>query len=222
MREQPPYRALADIVGVAHVASITNVLAVAPTMPVRTAREFVRHARGRVGELNYASLGIGSASHLAGEVFTRAVGVDAMHVPFRTLSDTFVEMVLGRVHYTVFTLPAVLAPVREGRLRALAVMTPQRSPALPDVPAIAELGLPEAQFDSWSGIVAPRGTPRRIVEQLHGDIVRGLRKAALREQFARQGAESTPESTPDGFSRLMHIEYLRYRALIREGGIKPE
>jgi tripartite-type tricarboxylate transporter receptor subunit TctC len=222
MREQPPYRALADIVGVAHVASITNVLAVTPSMPVRTAGEFVRHARVRVGELNYASLGIGSASHLAGEVFTRAVGVDAMHVPFRNLSDTFVEMVLGRVHYMVFTLPAVLAPVREGRLRALAVMTPQRSPALPNVPAIAELGLPEAQFDSWSGIVAPRGTPRRIVEQLHGDIVRGLRKAALREMFVRQGAESTPESTPDGFSRLMHIEYLRYQALIREGGIKPE
>jgi len=222
MREQPPYRALADIVGVAHVASITNVLAVAPSMPVRTAKDFVRHARGRVGELNYASLGIGSASHLAGEVFTRAVGVDAMHVPFRNLSDTFVEMVLGRVHYTVSTLPAVLAPVREGRLRALAVMTPQRSPALPDVPAIAELGLPEAQFDSWSGIVVPRGTPRRIVEQLHGDIVRGLRKSALRELFVRQGAESTPESTPDGFTRLMQSEYLRYQALIREGGIKPE
>jgi tripartite-type tricarboxylate transporter receptor subunit TctC len=222
MREQPPYRALADIVGVAHVASITNVLAVAPSMPVRTAPEFVRHARGRAGELNYASLGIGSASHLAGEVFTRAVGINAMHVPFRNLSDTFVEMVLGRVHYTVYTLPAVLGPVREGRLRALAVMTPQRSPALPEVPAIGELGLPEAQFDSWSGIVAPRGTPRRIVEQLHGDIVRGLRKTALRELFVRQGAESTPESTPDGFSRLMHAEYLRYQALIREGGIKPE
>ena len=222
MREQPPYRALADIVGVAHVASITNVLAVTPSMHVRTAREFVRHARARAGELNYASLGIGSASHLAGEVFTRAVGVDAMHVPFRNLSDTFVEMMLGRVHYTVFTLPAVLGPVREGRVRALAVMTPQRSPALPEVPAIAELGLPEAQFDSWSGIVAPRGTPRRIVEQLHGDIVRIQRKPALRELFARQGAESMLENTPDGFTRLMHTEYLRYQALIREGGIKPE
>lgn len=222
MHDPPPYRALADVVGVAHVASITNVLAVAPSLPVRTARDFVTQARARAGELNYASLGIGSASHLAGAVFTRAVGVDAMHVPFKNLSDTFVEMVLGRVHYTVSTLPAVLGPVRKGRLRALAVMTPKRSPALPDVPAIAELGLPEAQFDSWSGIVAPRGTPRRIVEQLHGDIVRGLRTPALREQFVRQGAESTPESTPDGFARLMHNEYLRYRALIREGGIKPE
>jgi tripartite-type tricarboxylate transporter receptor subunit TctC len=222
MRDQPPYRALADIVGVSHVASITNVLAVTPSILARTAPEFVAIARARVGELNYASLGIGSASHLAGEVFTRAVGIHAMHVPFRNLYDSFIEMGLGRVHYAVFTLPAVIGPVREGRIRALAVMTPQRSPALPSVPAIAEAGLPEAQFDSWSGIVAPKGTPRRIVEQLHGDIVRGLRKAALRELFVRQGAESNPESTPDGFTRLMQDEYLRYQALIREGGIKPE
>ena len=145
-----------------------------------------------------------------------------MHVPFRNLYDSVVEMGLGRVHYAVFTLPAVLGPLREGRMRALAVMTPQRSPALPGVPAIAEAGLPEAQFDSWSGIVAPKGTPRRIVEQLHGDIVRGLRKAALRELFVRQGAESTPEGTPDGFTRLMQAEYARFQVLIRDGGIKPE
>lgn len=222
IRDQPPYRALADIVGVTHVASITDVLVAASSVPVRTAPEFVAYGRAHVGELNYASLGIGSASHLAGEIFSRAVGIDATHVPFRNLSDTFVEMGLGRVHYAVFTLPDVLGAVRDGRMRALAVMTPQRSPTLPDVPAIAEVGLPEAQFDSWSGIVAPRGTPRRIVEQLHGDIVRGLRKAALRKMFVRQGAESTPEDTPEGFTRLMRLEYLRYQALIREGGIKPE
>lgn len=222
MRDPPPYRALADIIGVTHVASITNVLIVTPSLLARTAPEFVATARARAGELNYASLGIGSASHLAGEIFTRALGINAMHVPYRNLSDSFIEIALGRVHYAIYTLPAVLGPVRDGRMRALAVMTPQRSPALPAVPAIAEAGLPEAQFDSWSGIVAPRGTPRRIVEQLHGDIVRALRKAALRDMFVRQGAESTPEGTPDGFSRLMQGEYLRYQVLIREGGIKPE
>jgi tripartite-type tricarboxylate transporter receptor subunit TctC len=222
LRDPPPYRALADVVGVAHVASITNVLAITPAIPVRTAHEFAKYARWRIGELNYASLGIGSASHVAGEVFTRALRIEAMHIPFRNLSDSHVEMRLGRVHYAVFTLPAVLAPVREGRLRALAVMTPERSSALPGVPAIAEVGLPEAQFDRWSGIVAPRGTPRRVVEQLHGDIVRGLRKPEVREMFVRQGAESTPEGTPDGFMRLMQEEYLRYQALVREGGIKPE
>jgi len=222
VRDPAPYRSLADITAVAHVASITNVLVVTPAIPARSAPEFARYARVRPGELNYASLGIGSASHLAGEVLARALGIDAMHVPFRALSDSFVEMGLGRVHYAVHTLPAVLSSVREGRLRALAVMTPRRSPTLPGVPAIAEVGLPEAQFDSWSGIVVPRGTSRRIVEQLHGDIVRGLRKAELRRLFWRQGAESVTESTPDGFTRLMHEEYLRYQALIREGGIRPE
>jgi tripartite-type tricarboxylate transporter receptor subunit TctC len=222
LHDEAPYRALADIVGVAHVASITNVLVVTPAILVRTAREFVSYARARPGELNYASLGIGSASHLAGEVFTRALGIDAVHVPYKNVSDTYIEMMLGRVHYAIYTLPAVLGPVRERQLRALAVMTPQRSAVLPAVPAIAEFGLPEAQFDSWSGIVAPNGTPRRIVEQLHSDIVRGLRKRALRTLFVRQGAESTPESTPDGFMRLMQEEYLRYQALIRDGGIKPQ
>ena len=222
MRDRAPFSALADIVGVTHVASITNVLAVANSLPVRTPTEFVAHARARPGELNYASLGIGSASHLAGEVFTQAVGIAAVHVPFRNLYDSVVEMGLGRVHYAVYTLPAILGPLREGRMRALAVMTPQRSPALPNVPAIAEAGLPEAQFDSWSGVVAPKGTPRRIVEQLHGDIARGLRKAAVRELFVRQGAESTPEGTPDGFTRMMQNEYARFQVLIRDGGIKPE
>ena len=222
MRDEIPYRALGDIVGVAHVASITNVLATTPRIPVKGAKEFVTYARVRPGELNYASLGIGSASHLAGEVFSRALGVEAVHVPFRNIADSFVEMVLGRVHYAVHTLPAVMGPVKDGRLRALAVMTKERSVVLKDVPTVSELGLPDAQFDSWSGVVAPRGTPRRIVEQLHADIVRGLRKSTLRELFVRQGAESTPDSTPDGFMRYMQEEYLRFQAMIKVGGIKPE
>lgn len=222
LRDQPPYRALADVAGVAHVASITNVLAVTPDLRADTARDFVKHARVHPGELNYASLGIGSASHLAGEIFSRSLGIEAVHVPFRAVTSTFVEMGLGRVHYAVLTLPAVIGPVRDGRLRALAVMTPSRSSALPAVPAIAELGMPDAQFDSWSGIVAPAGTPRRIVEQLHGDIVSALRKPGLRKRFMHHGAESTPEGTPDGFMRHMQEEYLRFQALISRGGIRPE
>lgn len=220
MRDPPPYRALADIIGVTHVASITNVLVTVPSIIARTAPDFVAYARA--SDLNFASLGIGSASHLAGEIFNRALGINAVHVPYRSISDSFIEIALGRVHYAIYTLPAVLGPVREGRIRAVAVMTPRRSPVLPAVPSIVEAGLPDAQVDTWSGVVAPKGTPRRVVEQLHGDIVRELRKAALRELFLRQGAESTPEGTPDGFTRMMQVEYLRYQALIREGGIKPE
>ncbi len=222
MREDPPYQPLADIVGVAHVASITNVLIVTPDIPVASAGEFVRHARVRPGELNYASLGIGSASHLAGGLFSRALGIHAVHVPFRTVTSAYVEMGLGRVHYAVLTLPAVAGPLREGRLRALAVMTSRRSVMLPQVPAIAELGLPDAQIDSWSGIVAPRGTSRRIVEQLHGDLLPLLRGPGLHQRFLALGAESVPDSTPDGFMRMMQDEYLRYSAIIRDGSIRAE
>ncbi len=222
IREERPYRSLADVVGVAHVASITNVLVVAPSLFVRTATELVTYARRRPGELNYASLGTGSASHLAGELFTRAVHVDAVHIPFNRLSDMYTEMMLGRVQYAVHTLPAVLGLVREGRLRALAVMSRERSPALPSLPSIAESGLPEAQFDRWSGVVAPRGTPRRVVEQLHGDIVRALRQDSLRKLFLSQGAESTPEGTPESFMHLMQSEYLHYEALMRSWGIRQE
>lgn len=222
LRDEPPYRALADVAGVAHVASITNVLVIAPGMHARTAQDFVRHARAHPGDLNYASQGIGSASHLAGEIFSRALGIDAVHVPYRKVINTFAEMWLGRVHYAVLTLPTVLPAVRKDRLRPLAVMTPRRSAVLPEVPSIHELGLPDAQFDSWSGVVAPVGTPRRIVEQLHGDIVVALRDSALRKRFLHQGAESTPEGTPDGFMRLMQEEYLRFEEMIRGSDIRPE
>ncbi|HSQ03896.1 MAG TPA: tripartite tricarboxylate transporter substrate-binding protein [Burkholderiales bacterium] len=220
IREEAPYRALADITAVAHVASITYVLAVTRNVDVQTVAQLVAHARPRPGELNYASVGIGSSSHFAAEIFTRETGIDVVHVPYRNLSDAFVEMMLGRVHYSIFTVPAVLPLVRDGRLRALAVMTSERSAALPGVPTIAEAGVPEATFENWSGIVAPAGTPRRIVEQLHGDIVHALRKRELRVQLARQGAESTTDSTPDGFMRLMRREYLRYQHLVRDAKIK--
>jgi tripartite-type tricarboxylate transporter receptor subunit TctC len=222
IRDEPPYRALGDITAVAHVASITNVLTVTRTLDVRSVADLVTYARPRPGELNYASIGIGSSSHFAAEIFRRGAGIDVVHVPFRVLSDAFVEMMLGRVHYSVFTVPAVLPLVRDGRLRALAVMTSERSRALPEVPTIGEAGLPEAIFENWSGIVAPAGTPRRVVEQLHGDIVQALRKREIRAQFARQGAESMTDSTPDGFMRLMRREYLRYQRLVVESGIKVQ
>lgn len=222
MRAPPPYQAVADITGVAQVASITYVLVAPHSIFARNLADFIDDARSRSSELNYASLGIGSASHLAGELFTRALGIEAMHVPFQKLSRSIVDIRRGRVHYAVLTLPAVLSAVNEGRIRAMAVMADQRNPALPGVPAIAEAGLPDAEFYSWSGIVAPRGTPRRVVEQLHGDVVSALRKAAVHDLFLRHGAQPTPDSTPESFMQLIQDEYLRLQALLRERGIKAE
>jgi tripartite-type tricarboxylate transporter receptor subunit TctC len=222
IRDQSPYRALDDIVAVAHVASITNVIATSPSVPVRNLNELIRFVRGRPGDLNYASAGIGSSSHLAAEMFTRAAGLDVVHVPFRTITDAFVEMVIGRVHYSVFTVTAVLPVLREGKLRAIAVTTTRRSPVLPEIPTVIEAGLPEARFENWSGIVAPTGTPRRIVEQLHGDFVAWLRTPAMRDQFAKLGAVPVTDSTPESFMRLMEVDYQRYQQLVRRANIRVE
>ena len=222
LREQPPYHPVADIAGVMQVATIPHVLAVAPNVHARTPVDLVAIARGKPGDLNFASLGIGSFSHIASEFFNRAAGIDVVHVPFKALTDVYIEMLLGRVHYCMFTVPALLPVLREGKLRPLAVTGPRRSGALPEVPTIAEAGLPEAQFEYWSGIVAPAGTPRRIVEQLHGDVVRALRRPDVREQFARQGAEPTADSTPAAFMQLMRTDLLRYQAIIREADIRPQ
>ena len=222
IRPDPPYNALNDVVGVVHIATITNVLASSAALPVSTVSELIAYARARPGELNYASVGIGSSSHLAAELFTRSAGLNVVHVPFKSLTDAFVEMHLGRVHYCVFTVPGALPLLRDSKLKALAVTTQTRSAALPDVPTMAEAGLPEARFENWSGIVAPAGTPRRIVEQLHGDIIRILRAPDVREQFSRQGAEPMSDSTPDGFMRLMRLEYLRYERLVREARITAQ
>lgn len=222
LREEPPYHPVGDIAAVLQVATIPNVLAVAPNIQARTPADLVAFARSRPGDLNFASLGIGSFSHIASELFNRAAGIDVVHVPFKALTDVYIEMLLGRVHYSMFTVPSSLPLLRDGKLKALAVTGPRRSAALPDIPTVAEAGLPEAQFEYWSGIVAPAGTPRRIVEQLHGDVVRVLRRPEVREQFARQGAEPTAESTPAGFMQLMRVDLLRYQAIIRAADIKPQ
>ena len=222
LNANPPYHPVKDFTPVAGIALVPNLLVVSPNLPAKTVKELAALLRANPGKYNYASVGVGSLAHIGGEIFNRAAGAKQVHVPFKFLADAFTETMADRVHYFLFTVPSASPIVREGRLRALAVMTPQRSPTLPNVPSIVEAGLPEAQVDTWSGIVAPRGTPRRVVEQLHGDIVRGLRKAGLRELFQRQGAESTPEGTPDGFTRMMQNEYVRYQAMIREGGIRPE
>ena len=222
IRDVPPYRALDDAAAVMQVASIGNVLAVPPAVQSRTVSQFVALARSRPGELNYASIGIGHSSHISAALFSRAVGIDAMHVPFRALNEAFIEMLLGRVHYCLFTLPSAMPMLREGKLRPLAVTSAQRSIALPDVPTMLEAGVPEAQFDNWSGVIVPTGTPRRLIEQLHGDFVRALRRPGVRELFARQGAEPTPDSTPGEFSALMQYDYARYRQIIKKANIKVE
>ncbi len=221
LQKEPPYRALEDIVAVAEVAALPNVLVIAPTLQVKTVADLITMAKARPGQLNMGSGGIGSSSHIAGELFRTTAGIDAVHVPFKVLSDIVTEMVAGRVHFYVFPLPAIMPVLRDGKLRALATGTAKRIASLPDLPTFAESGLPGFQSESWFGVVAPAKTPRAIVDQLNRDIAGILRQADTRERFLRQGADAVI-TTPAEFQALMQSEYAKYRKLIRDTGISTQ
>ena len=198
-----------------------NVLVVAPNLPVKSVGDLIALAKAKPGQLNFGSAGIGSSSHLAGEMFKSAAGIDIVHVPFRLLGDIFTEMLAGRVHLYVFPLPAVMPMLKQGKLHPLAVATPQRAPALPDLPTMVEAGLPAYQSDSWFGIVAPAKMPRAIILQLNKDIVAILRDPAIKERMLAQGAEPV-FGTPEQFLKLQKEEYVRIQKLVKAIGIQPQ
>jgi tripartite-type tricarboxylate transporter receptor subunit TctC len=222
LQAKAPYRPLEDGAPVVQIAGIPNVIGITLHLPAKTLQEFAAHARTRPGALNYASVGVGSIAHFGAEIFVRAAKINAVHVPFKSLGDGWGEIFAGRVHFFVFAAPAAVPMVRDGRVRALAVTTPRRIAALPDLPTVAEAGLPAAEHVAWFGIFAPAGTPRALVAKLAADISAVVRDPKVREQFERQGADPVGDSSPETFAKLLKAEYARYAQLIRDAGIKPQ
>ena len=221
LQKDPPYRALDDIVAVTEVAALPNVLVISPNLQVKSVAELIALARSKPGQLNYGSAGIGSSSHIAGESFKAAAGIDVVHVPFKLLSDIFAEMLSGRVQLYVFPLPAAMPMLKDGKLRPLAVGALRRTPSLPDVPTMADSGLPGFQTESWFGVVAPAATPRNIVMQLNRDIVNILKMPDTQERFLRQGAEPA-YGTPEDFQKLLQTEYVKFQKLVKDAGISNQ
>jgi tripartite-type tricarboxylate transporter receptor subunit TctC len=221
LQKNPPYRALEDVAAVTEVASLPNVLVIAPNLPVKSVADLIAMAKAKPGQLNFGSAGIGASSHIAGEAFKAAAGIDVVHVPFKMLSDVFSEMLAGRVQMYVFPLPAVMPMLKDGKLRPLAVGTAKRTPSLPDIPTISESGLPGFQSESWFGVVAPAATPRHIIVQLNRDIVKILQTPEMAERFLRQGAEPA-YGTPEQFQKLMQSEYVKYQKLVKDAGISTQ
>ncbi|HEY7658774.1 MAG TPA: tripartite tricarboxylate transporter substrate binding protein [Burkholderiales bacterium] len=222
LRKDPPYHPLKDVTPVMEVAVIANVLMVAPRLPAKNVRELVALAKSKPGQLNYASVGVGTIAHIAAAIFNHAAGIEAVHVPFKVLGDVFAETIAGNVHYFIFTVPSTLPMIKDGRLRPLAVTTATRSVALPDIPTMAEAGLPGAQSDGWFGIVAPAGAPRRVVAQVSADVARILRDPKIQQRFALQGAVPSADSSPDRFTKRMQEEYVGFQKLIKAVGLKPQ
>ena len=222
MYAKQPYNPLKDFAPIALLALIPSVVMISSTLPARNVQELVAYAKPRPGQLNFASIGTGTAAHLSAEIFNKAAGISAVHVPFKNVADAWTEMFAGRVHLVVFVAPAVTPMMREARVRALAVTSKTRASGFPDLPTVIEAGLPDAVTETPFGIAAPARTPRAIINKLHADIVSILKRPETAERFARQGGVPAVDATPESFGALIRYEYELYRKLIPEIGIKPQ
>src|SRR5436190_9664444 len=216
-----PYDAVKDFAPITLVASAPSVLVVNPGVPARTIDEFTAFARANPGKLNYASNGNGSAAQLAAAMYESMAGVKMVHVPYKGIAPAMTDLMSGEVQLMFGTIVALVPHIQSGKLRALAVTSTKRSALLPEVPTLAESGLPEYQAGSWYGILAPAGTPREVIERLHGAIVKALRQPDVAKRLAAEGAEVIG-STPDEFGAHLKAEIARVGKVVRAAGIRIE
>jgi len=216
-----PYDPLKSFVPVAWVARVPNILVVNASSPIKTLADLVAKARTQPGRMTYSSGGNGSAAHISFEYLKLKAKFFMLHIPYRGTAPSVTDLLGGQVDATFTGAPAVLPHVRNGRLRALAVSSPQRLPSLPDVPTVAESGLPGFDADQWYGIVAPAGTSAAVVARLNAEINKALQTPAVAQQLAAEGAIPTP-TTPKAFGDLIAREIPRWAEVVKAGNVKPD
>jgi len=214
-----PYDTLKDFAPVSMVASVPNVLVVSAAGPYRSVRDILAAAKAKPGALNFDSAGSGSSTHLSGELFKIQAGIDVLHVPYKGTGEALTDIMAGRADFMFAPTVSAMPFVRQGKLRALAVATANRAATLPDIPTVAESGLPGYAFDSWFGILAPAGTPKEIVNALNTQVAKALAAPDVRERLAAQGAEPKG-STPDAFASYIQAEVAKLAPVVRQAGIR--
>ena len=210
-----------DFAPVSLLAAAPFVLAVHPSLPASSVKAFIAYVRVRPGELNYASTGSGSNPHIAAELFKNLAKLDIVHVPYKARGPALAAVIGGETQLSFIGVMAMVQFVRSGRLRALGVTSARRSPALPELPTVAESGLPGYEFTSWYGVLAPHGTATERVVALNGHFRNALRAPEMAERFAREGAEIIA-STPAEFAEHLRVELAKWARVVREGGLKAE
>ncbi len=216
-----PYDAEKDFVAVTQVASTPNVLVVNPALEATTVAEFIKLAKSKPGKLNFGSGSTGSAGHLAGELFKSLAGIDMAHIPYRGAAAAMQDLIGGRVDLMFDNFASSAAQVKAGRVRALAVTTAKRSALAPELPTIAESGLPGFDISTWFGIFVPAGTPRPVVDRLHDEFVKALAAPDVREKMLNLGAEPVG-STPGEFAAYVRSEAAKYAKLVKASGAKVD
>ena len=216
-----PYDPVRDFVPITQVASTPNVLVVNPSLPVRDVQEFIAYAKANPGKLNFGSGSTGSAGHLAGELFDTLAGVKMVHVPYKGAGPAMQDLIGGQIQLMFDNLASSLGQIKAGRVRALAVTTAKRSALAPDLPTIAESGLPGFDISTWFGVFAPAKTPQPIVDRLYTEFTRALALPEVREAMLKLGAEPVGNK-PAEFAAYIQSEADKYAKLIRASGAKAD
>lgn len=216
-----PYDPVKSFAPVAWVARVPNVLVVNPQVKASSVKELVALAKAHPGQLNYGSGGNGSAANLATEYFKLQTGASILHIPYRGTAPAVTDLMGGQIQVLFTGAPAVLGQIKNGQLRALAVSSPQRLAALPDLPTVAETGYKDFEADQWYGVVAPAGTPREIAGKLNAQINQSLGSPELKTRLTSEGAIATP-TTPEAFGQLIAREIARWKPVIQSGRVKAD
>jgi tripartite-type tricarboxylate transporter receptor subunit TctC len=217
-----PFDPAKDFVPITLVAGVPNVMVINPKLPVNSVEEFIAYAKARPGQLNMASSGNGTSIHLAGELFKTVTGTYMVHFPYRGSAPAVTDLIAGNMNVMFDNLPSALPHIKSGRLKALAVTSRTRSPALPNVPTVEEAaGLKGFDASSWFGLFAPAGTPRPIVDKVQADVARALSQPEVRERFVGQGADPGG-NTPDQFAAFIRAETDKWTRVVKFSNAKVD
>jgi tripartite-type tricarboxylate transporter receptor subunit TctC len=221
MYKQLPYDTLRDFVPVAYIAASPNLLLLHPSVPANNVQELIAYAKSKPGGLNYAASSVGGATHLTGELFKTAAGIQLQHIPYQGAAPAMTDLLGGQVPMMFDVIPTALAHVRSGRLKAIAVTSARRTTVMPEVPTIAESGIPGFEAISWFGLYAPAATPKDTVNKLNADFNRVLQLPEVKDKLAAQGAEPIA-MTPEQFAGYLRAEIAKWAKAIKDSGAKAE
>ncbi|MBM3356257.1 MAG: tripartite tricarboxylate transporter substrate binding protein [Betaproteobacteria bacterium] len=221
LRKTLPYDSVRDFAPVGFVVGGPYLMVTHPSVPSKTVGEFVAWVKGRPGQVNYASVGVGSPPHLAAELLKVAAGIDMQQVPYKGGAAVLPDLLAGRVSMFFGSISTLGPHVQSGKLRAVAVTTVNRSPAMPDVPTFKESGYPDYEVNGWYGLLAPGKTPRAIVTRLNAELMRVLGEPETRARFAKIGMNPAPGS-PQDFAQLIQREMAKWAKVVKAAGIRPE
>jgi tripartite-type tricarboxylate transporter receptor subunit TctC len=216
-----PYNPEKDLVPVTLAVNGLSVLVVHPELPVKSVRELIAHAKANPNKLSFSSAGTGTDTHLAAELFKSMTGTQMVHVPYKGGAPALLDLTAGRVQLSFASVATTISSIKSGKLRALAMTGARRFELLPDLPTVAEAGVPGYEINNWYGLFVPTGTPAEIVKRLHGEAVKALAKPDVRTKLIGAGLEPVG-NTPEEFAAYVRTENAKWSKIVRESGAKAD